>query len=57
MFGLQFIMYHEYRKFGAEGVSFSFWDILEFVLHVLLELRERVTVYEIDHALGLINFS
>jgi hypothetical protein len=27
---------------------------LEFVLHVLLELRERVAVYGIDHCHGLI---
>ena len=57
MFGLQFIVYHEYREFGAEGISFSFWDILEFVLHVLLELRERVAVYGIDHCHGLIDCS
>jgi hypothetical protein len=57
MFGLQFIMYHEYCEFGAEGISLSFWDILKFVLHVLLELRERVAVYGINHCRELIDCS
>jgi len=51
MLGLQFIVYDEDREFGAETLSFGFWDILQFVLHVLLELRERVAVHGIQSLL------